>query len=590
MITAARQMIGQRLSLTMTFAVLTVLQTATAGLAANFELTSKIDAVTVFPKGAEITRYVEIAVPAGDHTLIVKDLPSDIRHNSIRVTGQVSGALEMSSVDSRTIYVEADDTGLDKDERKRLEKEIEQLSDQRRKLDNRIKTARTQKRFIEGLAARPPFISGQKPSELPPTSPLPMLKPQDLSQIFFLIGTSLDKAYETILKTEIERRALDKKLKALRAKLAEHPQRRKRRTEVKINISAKTPAEGKLRLVYQTRQAWWSPLYDARLETGSDTGKPVLTLLRRATISQRTGEPWENVTLALSTTRPGQGTAAPELHPQKVSFYVPPKPVAHPAAQRYRSSDMARRAAKPAAPELAAAPPAPVTPVMKAKPKTIRNRTAVAKVAAFQAVFAIPGRVTVPQTGDPKKVFISATQFTPALIVRAAPKRNPAAYLYAAFKLTGDLALLPGEVMLYRDGTFVGQGRMPLIHPGAQYELGFGVNDAIKITRREVKRSKGETGLLTTAKIDRRQFKISVTNRGKQTAKITIFDQIPYSEEETIEVTLASQTTPPTVRDYKDRRGILAWTFTLQPGKTKNIILAYDITWPRDKKIVIHRR
>ena len=57
------------------------------------------------------------------------------------------------------------------------------------------------------------------------------------------------------------------------------------------------------------------PFYDARLATGTKAQAPKLQLVRRASIQQRSGESWDEVALALSTTRPGAGTAAPELRP-----------------------------------------------------------------------------------------------------------------------------------------------------------------------------------------------------------------------------------------------------------------------------------
>ena len=44
--------------------------------------------------------------------------------------------------------------------------------------------------------------------------------------------------------------------------------------------------------------------------------------------------------------------------------------------------------------------------------------------------------------------------------------------------------ILPGQVSLFRDGTFVGNGRLPLLSPGEEHELGFGVDDAVRVTPR----------------------------------------------------------------------------------------------------------
>ena len=55
-----------------------------------------------------------------------------------------------------------------------------------------------------------------------------------------------------------------------------------------------------------------------------------LQLIRRASIQQRTGESWDDVQLALSTARPGAGSAAPILNPMTVDYAPDPPPQAQP--------------------------------------------------------------------------------------------------------------------------------------------------------------------------------------------------------------------------------------------------------------------
>ncbi|HZB38238.1 MAG TPA: DUF4139 domain-containing protein, partial [Beijerinckiaceae bacterium] len=75
---------------------------------------------------------------------------------------------------------------------------------------------------------------------------------------------------------------------------------------------------------------------------------------RRAQVTQRTGEDWGDVALAVSTVRVNRGAAAPDLPPLQVSFYEP-RPVAQgrpaPMSRSMEARDeVAARAAAPAAP------------------------------------------------------------------------------------------------------------------------------------------------------------------------------------------------------------------------------------------------
>ena len=70
-------------------AALSLLLAVPASVAAadEFRLPSRVEAVTVFPDGASVTRRLVVEVPAGDHVLILDDLPLAADAGSLRVAG-----------------------------------------------------------------------------------------------------------------------------------------------------------------------------------------------------------------------------------------------------------------------------------------------------------------------------------------------------------------------------------------------------------------------------------------------------------------------------------------------------------------------
>jgi N-terminal domain of unknown function (DUF4140) len=66
-------------------------------LAADITAPSRIDAVTVYPGVATVTRVVEVEVPAGQHTLVVAGLPQALDPNSLRVDGVAVGQLQIGA-------------------------------------------------------------------------------------------------------------------------------------------------------------------------------------------------------------------------------------------------------------------------------------------------------------------------------------------------------------------------------------------------------------------------------------------------------------------------------------------------------------
>jgi uncharacterized protein (TIGR02231 family) len=204
--------------------------------------------------------------------------------------------------------------------------------------------------------------------------------------------------------------------------------------------------------------------------------------------------------------------------------------------------------------------------------------------APFQAVFAVPGRVTVPTTQEMKRVQLAVDTLEPALGIRAVPKLEPAAYLYAKFAVPKGAPLLAGSVALFRDQTFVGTGDIPVLSPGEEHELGFGIDDLVRIKHAVVEERRGETGLISSSRTDERNYRLTAKNMHERAMPVTILDQIPASQNEAIKVELTGRTAP-SKTNIDDKRGVIAWDTKLEPDEERVIEFGYRVTWPADKPI-----
>ena len=533
--------------------------------AAEMTLPSKVDTVTVFPSGAEIARIFDVKLAAGAHVLVIADLPSAVSENSIRVEGETTGALEIGSVDARPIVVKMPrQPGTPDDpERKRIEDQIRALTDQRTTLDGVIAAANAQKTLADNLS-RLPIAGGKREGAAPDP---------DWNALFELIGTRIGQSAKTVQEAQVKQRELDEQIKLLREKLQHEPPEEWERTEVRVYVEATGNVEGRLRVRYQVAGASWQPIYDARLTTGGKNKDASLTIARRASISQDTGEDWNESDVTLSTTQPGGNTSAPELNPLKVMFRPEPRPIQAPAPSVMRERSFG------------APPSGGAMKAQDAAAPIVESRAGV-EAMPYQTSFRIPARVTVRSGVGQKKVFIAAETPKPSLMIRSAPKKDATAFLHAKFTHGGIAPLLPGEVSLYRDGVFTGRGVLPLIVQGEEKELGFGQDDLVKIARVELKRAKGESGIIASSNTDEQHYKITVKNYHDWAMPVTIVDQMPVSEDEKIIVDLLPMTTEPTERNYDDKLGLLAWTYELKPQEEKAITLSYELKWPSKREII----
>ena len=559
----------------MRLAALTVsclaLVAALPALAAEMPATSKIDAVIVYPEAAAVTRVANIDLPAGATTLVFKGLPIDLDPASLRVEGEAPGKLTIGSVETRVAPAEANpDTTLDA--------RIKSLRSEREALQVAIEALQGKKAMILRFAQT-------GPEKLAADG-----KPLDIVQwdaAWEAVGAALTKVGDELRSTQAKARDLDEEIRGLEDSRQQPVAKTGPARDVTVALETDAALEAVVKLTYRVAGASWQPLYDARLDTGSQSKQASLELVRRAAVAQRTGEAWDDVSLSVSTVSTNRGTAVPDIQPKQIAFAEPP--AAFDAAPSLgggfrKEAGRERDALK--------APPPPLGMPMAERPASVPEAKAAAEIkstldaGAYEASFRVPGRITVPSDGSQKSFLLGSQTLSPSLVVKTVPALDPTAYLDAGIANEGDAPLLPGQVSLLRDGTFVGVGQIGLVAPGDNLELGFGADDRVKVARVPVKRKENDPYWIGTNKTEADEFKTTVKNLHDFPIKVGIIDRIPFSETTTIVVEQLPATTPPTEKMIGDKRGVMGWTYVVQPNETKEVHLAYRMRWPADREVV----
>src|SRR5215831_6606519 len=540
-----------RFSLTTLCTMLALLTPA----AAQTEITSAIESVTVYPDGATVTRRIRVDLPQGDSVLQAVDFPPTLDPASLRVEGEAPAKLTIAGIDARPPRAERPPPDPALDDR------IEALRDDRARLDGKIAAAAARRKFAERFAEQAPAGLGEK-GEARPLG--------EWRAAFAAVEDEVMTADTAIRDAQIMQRNIDRELARLDAERTANPPRK---MEVRIDINSDAATTATLLVSYTVHGARWSPLYDARLDTGGRDRKPSLTLVRRAEIVQATGEDWRDVDLVVSTVRTAKGGSAPELRPLVVRYPAPLPPL--PQGAQLRGN---------------ATPPPPAAPQSRVRGNfqqgfaggkeedkiAAEEQEATADTGGFQAVYRIPGRISVTASEGAKSFRISSTVVVPDLLVRAVPALDATAFLEASFKHAEDAPLLPGRVAIYRDGTYVGRGQMAMSPKDEDVRLGFGADDHIKIVRSTVRQVEGSAGIINSAKTDRREYKTSIRNG----------HDAPVSEIDDVKVELLPATTTPTEKDVRNRRGVMAWSLEVAPGEAKEVRIAWRVRWPADKVVV----
>ena len=121
--------------------------TALCGTLSAEAIDSRIDAVTIYPSGARVTRLVRVPLTKGINTITLNGFPSVLDLQRVQVEA-ASDNVELRSVNIDLVQQQEAYSA----EVRRLENAIEESHDAIAKIDDVIATAELQLLFLRGLA------------------------------------------------------------------------------------------------------------------------------------------------------------------------------------------------------------------------------------------------------------------------------------------------------------------------------------------------------------------------------------------------------------------------------------------------------
>ena len=525
--------------------------------AAEMPAAAPIKAVTVFPDRAEVTRVIEASLPAGATTLVIDDLPASLFPESVRVSGDGGRDIVIGSVETKAVYEEAAVSALER----RLQAEIEALQDRRNGASDRIASLQVQLEFVSTIGRDMPTTANEEIVR-------GTMDPAKWQAAWTALSSGAAEARSGMRAAEIEIREIDVRIGKLQQELGQIHTGRTATVVARINLEAASAGDATLRLSYQLPEATWRPLYDARLD--SEAGS--VSLAQLGQVQQRTGEDWSGVDLTLSTAQPSVGAVLPEMATWFVQI----------AALERKREEYGALGGALLAPEPTTEPQnmADMNESRDDEMDKLAKMDAQLIASEFAAEYRIPGSASVPSDAAPHKFSIATHDLSAKLAVRAVPKQAPFAHLYATVTYHGAEPLLPGQVSVFRDGAFVGTDVMDMLRPQEEEQLGFGVDDKVRVEYRLETGEQSTSGLFTEDNRIERRYRVEVANHHSKPMEITVLDALPVSQDERIEVETLSGTTRPTTEDWEDHKGVLAWTYEFKPAEERIITFGYGVTYP----------
>ncbi len=508
---------------------------------------SNITNVTVFLAKAQVTREVKTRVEAGKTNIVITGLTSELDPQSIQVAGK--GNFILLGTSHRQNYLNE----------LNLPKSFKILKDSVGYYQKQISLEQSQKEILNKEEQM--LLSNQKIGGTNQN-----LTVAELKAMADFYRSSLGEIVNGRMKQDDKIKRLNERTIRLQSQINSQNELYSRNTsEIVVSVTAETATSADFILNYVVAHAGWYPVYDLR---AINTRNPV-QLSYKANVFQGTGEEWKNVHLKLSTANPNLGGLKPELSSWYLDFY---QPVA------YMGYDKRARGPMPAAAKSEDVQQLSETEVTK------RAETAAEYVTTIQTSLNTEFDISLPynvsSSNKPTLVDIRNYELKAEYQYSVAPKLDLDAFLIA--KATGweEFNLLPGEANIFFEGTFVSK---TFIDPNSIKDtlaISLGRDKRIVVKREKVKDFTTRKAIGASVR-ETSAYEISVRNIKQDVVKIVIEDQVPVTQNNQIEVTVADAGGA----NYNKETGKLSWVWMIQPNETRKATFKFEVKYPKDKQI-----
>ncbi|KAF9459033.1 hypothetical protein BDZ94DRAFT_1269216 [Collybia nuda] len=463
-----------------------------------------IKSVTVFKSSkAEVVRTFKLDLNAGQTKIVIKDLPSALDTQTVRVSGLG---------DARLFDVICT-VGDDKDPSYAPESSVEVircLSAQKRVLEGKRHVREDEAELLVNYTKT---LTGEH------------IKPPQMSQFLESFVEQGRKNLDAI--NDINEKIVEIERQIERESRKKIQKKGDSRGQVIVVLGTDENTSIDLKLTYIVSDVQWKSTYELHASTENGKPSPSVSLHYRARVTQSTGEDWSNTSLTLSTvTADTLGKRIPELTSIRIRTYLisqnnnfkkdgnskgvhilpvgsrtkvssnifqgpiqqsfgTPASMAHRSAHGFTfpPSTLQPQPAQESAPEYVMdfeniAAPGPIT-----EPMTVVTETPIA------ISYSVHGNSTIPSDGIEHQVSIAVLPFEAKISYVAIPRIEPLVYLQCQVKNTSDYRLLPGPVNVILDDSHASSTFIGDVNIGDNFDCTLGGDTATKVSYSRTSRS-----------------------------------------------------------------------------------------------------
>ncbi len=536
-----------------------------------------ISAVTLYRGRAAITRTTTLDLEPGGWSVFFRDLPHGADRNSMQAS--VSGDARLMAVDTSLYEVHEMDQEIVAElngQIEDVERSLEEANATSSGLE--IQTALLQKWATAASTQNEGGMAEDRPFDLDAFG----------SQLAF-IGQKYEVISLAYARVKVRIEELEDELRVLKQRRRNIAQTSggtyeyrdgRRVLDAVVDVGVRTRGQVTVEITYLIANATWEPRYAIHASgDGSD-----VTIDYDAIITQRTGENWNDVALTLSTAQPQQSADAPMPRPWYVDVYAPPPPTAGRGGVGPAGAEARVRRMEVADAMVGTATAGVMIDMASGAAAVVGNGPVVS--------FAIPRELTIPSNReDTQTVSIASVDATTSLFRVAVPMLTDTVYMQSTITNESPYILLPGQAAIFHGSDFVGRTRLATVAPSETFDLGLGIDPAMTAERTLVEKNTSSTGLFGGGRRTAWEWRIAVSNGNNKPVDVRVWDRIPVSRNEEIQVSFKNTAMPlssdPNYLSVDRPQGLLRWDFTAAADTTGtgSTVITWTVTLDRAKDI-----
>ncbi len=604
---------------------------------AEKEVKTEVNEVTVFIKGAQVTRVKTIDLSQGNTVLKFTGLSPFIDGKSIQVKAE--GAVTILAVNHQQNFLAEPEKSA---ELSALEQKLQDTEDEINLQNTYISIVQEELAFLQenrDIGGKDQAVSVTNLREAADfySNQLKTLK---------LRSIELRKKVQELMFQRID---IENQIKTITSK-TEYPS-----GEILVKIETKKPLRTNISVSYLVSNASWFPSYDIRAR---NINEPV-QIIYKANVRQDTKEDWENVKIRFSSSDPNQSGIAPELKTYYLNYNILP-PVYGQTINTVRGkvTDIGTREPIPGVTVMVPGTTIgaitdmngnysitlpnnagnlnysfvgyqnqtlPVTNevmnVFMTEEKTALEEVVVTGYAADRVKSSLKtlpgveladekaigirgtGTLAVPTVQVERQTTVDFEINTPYTVLSdnknysvdmdayemealyqyyCVPKIDKGVFLIAKIINWEQYNLLEGEANIFFEDSYVGKTLLDVRYASDTLDISLGRDRNVSVNREKI-RDYTTRQLIGSKKEETRSWAISVKNNKSQEVNMVLLDQVPVSTREEIEINVQNISGA----KYDRETGEIRWEFSLASKDQKDLNLTYSVKYPKNRNLII---